>query len=139
MIKILVWLVAPALWAWGGYKNHWIRRIGVPLVLTLLCLPLLKWWSFLFFGLLFGATTLPYGTEKTDLPRFVCGLAYAIPLVFIAYFRHSWLLWGVQVLISSLGSHFVNNWLNTRIKWHSDRITEFLTAFFSYCLIPFLI
>lgn len=139
MVKILVWCIIPTLWALGGYKWRYWRRIGVPLVLTLLCLPLLKWWSFLFFGLLYGTTTLPYGDEKSDLPRWLCGLAYALPLVFIAYFRHSWLLWGVQCLISAGLCHWVNNWLNTRIKWHSDRITEFLTALFAYCLVPFMI
>jgi hypothetical protein len=138
MIKTICWIVCPILWSLGGWKNHWIRRLGVSLVLTLVFLPILRWWSFLFFGLIFGATTLPYGDEPTDLPRWLCGLAYAFPLAIVAWFSHKWLIFGLQCIISAGMGEWINNWLNSKIKWYSDRITEFLTCLFSYCLVPFI-
>lgn len=128
------------LWALGGWEWKYWRKTGVPLVLAILAWPLIKWWVLLQAGLIYGSLTLPYGDEKTDLPRWLCGLAYAIPLVFIAYFSHKWLWWVVQVLGSSIWCAWVNNHLNAKLSTkHKDRITEALTAFGAYCLMPFML
>ena len=144
MIYLICWLIIPTLWMAGGQGKipplyrYW-RKALVPVLLALIVFPTIKLWSILLAGLSFGSLSLPYGDEKTDLPRWLCGILYVLPLALVAYFTEKWFLFGLQVIISTVMGEWVNNWLNFRIKWHADRITEFLTAFFSYCLIPFVL
>jgi len=139
MKYLLCWAIIPALWALGGWRWRYWRRAGVPLIFLLLTFPVIKWWSILMAGLVFGSLTLPYGDEPTDLPRWLCGLLYAIPLGIIVYFTHKWLLFALSLVISSIGSHLVNNRLNTLNFPFKDRITEFLTALCAYCLVLWMI
>ena len=144
MIYLTCWCFLPLCWSMGGQGKipplyrYW-RKALIPLALGIIAFPIIKLWAILLAGLSFASLTVPYGDEPDDLPRWLCGILYAIPLVVIAYFSHKWLIWGVQVVVSGLGSHFVNNWLNFKIKWHADRITEFLTCLCAYCLLPWII
>ena len=140
MKYFICWILLGCLWTLGGWRWKFWRRVCIPIILTLLTFSVLQWWALMLGVLVWASTTLPYGTEKSDLPRWLCGILYAIPLIFIAYFTHRWFLWGIQIMISSIGSEWVNNWLNAKLQTeYKDRITEALTAFCAYCLVPFML
>jgi len=140
MKYLIIWLIIPLLWALGGWRWRYWRRGFIPLIFTIISWSSAQFWAILSGGLIYGSTTLGYGDDQTDKPRWLCGFAYAFPFIILAWINHKWLLWIIQMIISAAGSELVNNWLNAKLKTRfKDRITEFLTAFCAYCLIPFIL
>jgi len=134
-MKYLILICGSLFWLLGGQINHWFRRLGLGFAVALISYFYTQsFWVIAYIPLMLAATSLGYGDEPTDKPRWVCGLAYGFATLPILW--GLWDLWIAQMLIASVMTWLINDVFPIKSKVY---MAESLTGLFAVCVIPFAI